>query len=400
VRTMPPRVMFGDVLARIYSLDARTGELQWSHKLDDHPHATMTGSPALRDGTAYVPISSLEVTSAGDPNYPCCSFRGKVVALDAWSGEERWRAFSIAEPAKEVGRTSAGTTTLAPSGAPIWNSPTIDTKRGVLYVGTGQNYSSPQSATSDALLAFRLTDGKMLWSKQTLANDVWNVGCMMQNNPNCPPENGPDVDFGAGTILTTLPNGKDVILAGQKNGVVYAFDPDRQGAILWQTRVGRGGIQGGVHFGMALEGARLLVPISDMTDGRDGRPVDGPPRPGLYALDAVTGKVLWATPADNQCGAKPFCDPGISAAITATQGVAFAGHMDGRFRAYDTATGAVLFEKETHASFQTVSGAAASGGSFGGGGSAVRDGYVVVNSGYGMYFHMPGNVLLAFGPKN
>jgi polyvinyl alcohol dehydrogenase (cytochrome) len=399
VRTMPPRVMFGDLIGRVYSVEALTGHLAWSAKVDDHPHATLTGTPRIDGGMAYIPVSSLEVTSAGDPNYPCCSFRGAVVALDAWSGDVSWRAYSIEAPPTEVRKTRLGTPVLAPSGAPVWNSPVVDRKRGLLYVGTGENYSSPGTTTSDAILAFHLSDGKLAWSRQTTANDVWNVACMMKDNPNCPPENGPDVDFGAGVMLTTLPSGKDILIAGQKNGVVYAFDPDRQGDKLWQTRVGRGGIQGGIHFGMAMEGTRVYAPVSDMTDGRDGRPVDGPPRPGLYALDAASGKPLWATPANDVCRSRPFCDPGISAAISAAPGLVFAGHMDGRFRAYDGDTGAVLFEFDTTQELTTVSGAKARGGSFGGAGPAIRDGYVVVNSGYGLYFHMPGNVLLAFGPK-
>lgn len=394
-RTRSPRVFFGDVLGRLYSVDARTGQLAWSLKVDDHPNATLTGTGTIHEGVIYQPVSSLEVTSAADPAYECCRFRGSVVAVDAWSGEQRWKAYSIPREPRAVGKTAVGTTILAPSGAPIWNSPTIDARRGVLYVGTGENYSSPANDTSDALLAFRLADGKLLWSQQMVKGDAWNVACMIKDNPNCPVENGPDVDFGAGTILAKLPSGREILLAGQKNGVVYALDVDRNGRVLWQTRVGRGGIQGGVHFGMALEDQTVFVPISDMKDEHDGRPAR-PGKPGLYALDIATGAQRWGTPADDVCGTLQFCDPGISAAITATPGLVFAGHMDGRFRAYDSRTGKVVFEYDSRQEVETVSGARARGGSFGGAGAVVRDGYVVVNSGYGLYFHMPGNVLLAF----
>ncbi len=391
----PPRVFFGDVVGRLYSIDARTGQLAWSLKVDDHPNATLTGTGALHDGVIYQPVSSLEVTSAADPAYECCRFRGAIVAVDAWTGEQRWKTYSTPQEPREVGKTRIGTRIFAPSGAPIWSSPTIDAKRGLLYVGTGQNYSSPANETSDALLAFRLSDGKLLWSRQMTQGDAWNVACMIRDNPNCPVENGPDVDFGAGTILATLPSGKDVLLAGQKNGVVYALDVDAQGAILWQARVGRGGIQGGVHFGMALADQTVFVPISDMKDEHDGR-TQPPGKPGLYALDVATGSERWSSPAEDVCGELRFCDPGISAAITATPGLVFAGHMDGRFRAYDASSGKVLFEYDSKREVQTVSGSRARGGSFGGAGAAVRAGYVVVNSGYGLYFHMPGNLLLAF----
>ena len=396
IRTLPPRVFFGDVIARVYSLEAATGKLQWSVKVDEHPNATLTGTPTFHNGVIYVPVSSLEVTTAADAKYECCKFRGAIVALDAWSGRQLWKSYTIVEVPKPVKTLANGTRVFAPSGAPIWNSPTIDVKRGVLYVGTGENYSSPANDKSDALIAFRLKDGKQVWSQQFYKGDAWNVACMMQDNPNCPVENGPDIDFGAGTILASLPSGKDILVAGQKNGFVYGIDLDTHGKTLWKIKLGRGGIQGGIHFGMALEGTRVYAPISDMKDGRDGRPVTGPPTPGLNAVDIVTGKLLWSKPADDVCGSLAFCDPGISAAVTAIPGVLFAGHMDGRFRAYDGTNGQVLFEFDAKQPIKTVSGSVAHGGSFGGGGAAVRDGYVAVSSGYGLYLHMPGNVLLVF----
>jgi polyvinyl alcohol dehydrogenase (cytochrome) len=395
-----PRAYFGDLVARAYAVDALTGKLAWSSKLDDHPHATLTGTPAFHDGRVYFPISSLEVTSAADPAYECCTFRGAIAAVDGKTGAQLWKAYSIANPPRETGRTRLGTRVLGPSGAPIWNSPTIDAKRGVLYAGTGENYSTPADESSDALLAIRLSDGVVLWKRQLTRNDAWNVACMMKDNPNCPRENGPDVDFASGAILARTRSGQDLLLAGQKNGAVYALDPDRQGEVVWQVKVGRGGVQGGVHFGMALDGERLFVPISDMADGHDGRVYDSPPRPGLYALDIATGKTLWSTPADNVCAGRAFCDPGISAATTVAGAVVIAGHMDGRVRAYDASNGTVVWQQDSAREFETVSGAKASGGSIGGAGAAVRDGYVVINSGYGVYFHMPGNVLLTFGPKS
>jgi polyvinyl alcohol dehydrogenase (cytochrome) len=387
---------FGDVIARVHALDAKTGKELWNIKVDDHPNATITGSPTFHDGVLYVPVSSLEVTSAADAKYECCKFRGAVVAIDTHTGKVVWKAHTITEEPAPVRTASSGTRVFAPSGAPVWNAPTIDARRGVLYVGSGENYSSPANDRSDAVLAFNLKDGKLVWAHQMLAGDAWNVACMMKGNANCPGENGPDVDVAAGTILTSLPAGKEILLAGQKNGVVYAIDPDAQGKVLWQTRVGRGGIQGGVHFGMALEGQRLFVPISDLKDGHDGRHYDMPGRPGLYALNPADGKVLWSTPAEDVCNGRNFCDPGISAAVTAIPGVVLAGHMDGVLRAYDSATGKVIWKYDSTTGVKTVSGTTAHGGSFGDGGPVVRDGYVAVNAGYGLYFHMPGNVLLVF----
>ncbi len=396
-----PLAYFADIIARVYAVDAITGELRWVVKADSHPNATVTGAPVLYDGRLYVPVSSLEVTSAADPAYPCCSFRGSVLALDAASGKTAWKAYTIDEPPVEVGKTRAGTPILSPSGAPVWNSPTIDVERGLLYVGTGENYSSPANDRSDALLAFELATGKLVWHRQKTAGDAWNVACMMLDNPNCPVENGPDVDFGASTIVARDVQGRELLLAGQKSGDVFALDIAAAGKPVWRNKVGRGGIQGGVHFGMALDGQRLFVPISDMRDEHvEGKVYDEEARPGLYALDVATGALLWSQPADDVCRGRQFCEPGISAAITAIPGAVLAGHMDGRLRAYDSSSGQVLWEYDSTVPVRTVDGTTASGGSFGGGaGPIVQDGMLFAASGYGIYFHMPGNVLLAFATR-
>lgn len=393
-----PRLFFGDLFGRVYALDAKTGALLWSQRMDDHPNATITATPTLHDGRLYVAVSSLEVTSAADPAYPCCTFRGAVVALDAASGDRIWKNYSIPEAPKQHSTTSVGTPVLGPSGAPFWNSPMIDPKRGQLYVGSGENYSSPADGHSNAVFAFDLATGKKRWHLQTLANDAWNVACMMADNPNCPAENGPDLDYSASPLLIDLGDGKDILVAGQKTGMVYGINPD-DGAILWRTRAGRGGTQGGIHFGMAAAGTTVFVPMNDMEDARDGRVFKGEAMPGLSALDAVTGDILWHNRAPKSyCeGRGEFCDPGISAVVTAMPGVVFAGHLDGVLRAYDQASGDIIWSDDTLVERTTVTGAQAHGGGMSGPGVAIGDGHVVANSGYGLYFHMPGNMLLVYG---
>lgn len=391
-----PHLFFGDIIGNVYAVDPLTGKLQWRRKVGTHADATLTGTPALHGGTLYVPVSSLEEATAAATHTPCCTFRGSVVALDASTGALRWRTYTIPSVPHVVGKTRIGVDILAPSGAPVWNSPTVDARRGVLYVATGDNYTSPADHMSDAVIAMRLSDGRIMWHRQLLADDAWNVACMFKGNPNCPRQDGPDADFGASVILTTLPDGRQMLLAGQKSGVVYGLDPDARGRVKWIRRVGRGGVQGGVEFGMTAYGGRVFVPISDMKNGHDGRTYHSAPRPGLYALDAATGKILWSRPATDFCHGRPFCDPGIAAAVTSTPGVVFAGHLDGMLDAYAARSGKVLWRFNALRKFKTVSGAIGSGGSFDGPGAVVRDGYVVINSGYGLYFHMPGNVLLAF----
>lgn len=390
------RLFFGDFLGRAYALDAFTGKEIWRTKVDDHPNATITGTPTLGGGRLYVPVSSLEVTSAADPSYACCTFRGAVVALDPLSGATLWKTHTIPEPPSQHAVTSVGTPVLGPSGAPVWTPPAYDSKRDWIFIGSGENYSSPADENSDALFAIDAKTGAKIWRRQFTKGDAWNVGCMM-GNENCPAENGPDVDLSAAPVLVTA-DGKDLVIAGQKSGVAYGLDASN-GEVLWERRLGHGGTQGGVHFGMAADGETVFVPIVDMADTHDARVYDkSRSGAGVHGVDALTGAVKWSNIADNVCDGRQFCDPGVSAAATSVPGAVFAGHLDGRLRAYDSKTGEVIWSFDTTKPVKTVSGETASGGSMSGPGAAIADGHVVANSGYGLYFHMPGNVLLVFAP--
>lgn len=396
-----PKVFFGDLFGKVYALDALTGKLLWSKRADDHPSSTITGTPLYVEGKVIFPVSSLEVVPAAEKTYPCCTFRGSALALDANSGKTVWQFFPIPEVPKRLGKNSAGTETFGPSGAPVWISPTLDRKRGVVYIGSGENYSSPADRNSDAIFAVDISTGKRVWQRQTISNDAWNVACMMANNPNCPKESGPDFDHSSSILLVDLPSGKQILVAGHKTGNVYALDPDAQGRLIWQTKVGRGSIQGGVHFGMAVEGTTLYVPINDMNNTRNGETLDAAAaRPGMHAIDLATGKLRWSKVQPNICGAqRPFCDPGVSAPVTALPGAVIAGHLDGHIRAYARRDGKVLWDVDTAREFSTVNGMKARGGGMSGAGAAVGNGYVAINSGYGLYFHEPGSVFLVFGPR-
>ena len=386
---------FGDVLGYVYALNAATGAEVWRQRADDHPNATITGAPSLHEGRLYVPVSSLEVSLAVDPAYECCTFRGSVVAYDAATGQQLWKTYTITEPARVQSQNRAETDMYGPSGAVVWNSPAIDAKRRQLYVGTGENMSSPATLTSDAIFAMDLDDGAVNWVFQATANDVWNTACDTENDHSCPPEGGPDFDFGAAVMLLTTSAGQDLAVGGQKSGWVHALDPD-DGSLVWQTRVGRGGIQGGVHFGMAAAGDRLFVPISDMLDGRE---YDMPGKPGLHALDIRNGERLWYAPAADLCAGREFCHPGISQAATVANGVVYVGGMDGMARAHDMETGEVLWQLDTTGEFLTTSGETTRGGSLGGAaGPIVHGGALLLSSGYGLYNHMAGNLLLLLAP--
>lgn len=390
-----PRAFFGDIAGNVYAIDAFSGQEIWRVRADEHPHTTITGSPRLFEGRVYVPLSSSEWASAADPGYECCTFRGGVAAFDARDGRLVWRSYTIAETPKLTGeRTSVGTARRGPAGAPVWNSPTIDPKRRRLYIGTGEGYTSPAADTSDAVLAFDLDTGAKLWHYQSIPHDAWNMACFIGGGPNCPEEDGPDHDIGAPPILASLKDGSETLLVGQKSGHVFALDPD-DGRLIWRERPGRGGFIGGVHWGMAFDGDTLFVPMADTTlTGKE----PGEPRPGLHALDPATGAVRWYARNYDICppSAKPACDPGLSAPATAIPGVVFAGALDGHLRAYDAATGEILWQDNTVREYHASNGIRGQGGGLSSAGPLVIDGHVVTNSGYLFGGRMPGNVLLVY----
>lgn len=395
VKSEQPTLFFGDFNANAYAIDATTGALIWKVAVGDHEAATITGSPKLYKDTLYVPVSSREWASAADPEYECCTFRGNVVALNKADGTMQWRGHVVPdEPVKTDRSNAVGIPIWNPAGAPVWNSPTADTRRGRLYMGTGEAYTSPAVNTSDAIVAMDMENGELIWAYQGTEGDAWNMACVIEDKTNCPEENGPDFDFGAPPVMITTAEGQDILLAGQKSGMVHALDAET-GALLWKKRIGLGGFAGGVHWGMASDGKLLYAPNAD-TDFYGHW--EGERKPGMYGIEPTTGEFVWFTPAPDTCpeGTKPACDPGLSAAPTSMVGVVFAGGFDGVLRAYDSTDGTVIWEVNTVQDYETVNGDIARGGTIESDGPVIANGKVFVNSGYLYGGRMAGNVLLVY----
>ncbi|TNF04566.1 MAG: dehydrogenase [Sphingomonadales bacterium] len=390
-----PKLFFGDVLGNVYGVDALTGKQLWRVKADSHRAATITGSPAIHGATLFVPVSSLETGSAEDKSYACCTFRGSVVAFDTATGKQKWQAFTVEKPASVVGKTDAGVDILAPSGAPVWGSPTVDAKRGLVYFGSGENYSSPADDNSDAIFAVDMKTGARRWSQQLIRNDAWNNSCLYKGHPNCPTQRGMDTDIASSPMLMNA-GGKQILVAGSKSGDVFALDPDKNGALLWQTKVGRGSLLGGVHFGMSSEGNALYVPIYDSRTTPHGATYPDAGFPGVSLIDATNGRIVWRAKPTSDCHDRPMCEEGISAATTAIPGAVLAGGINGWMRAYDRSNGNVIWEVDTARDYKSVNGATATGASMSGPGPAVYKGHLIFNSGYGFAFKMPGNALLVY----
>jgi polyvinyl alcohol dehydrogenase (cytochrome) len=382
-------VYFVDSQGYVYALNADTGAQIWRTRVEDHPMVRGTGALTLHDGTLFVPMTGIgEAMSGANPEYECCTFRGSMTALDAKTGAERWKTYTIPR-AERRGTSSAGKPLYGPAGVGIWNAPTVDVKRGVIYSGTGPAYAGDDPPTTDAVLAFDIQTGEIVWAQQYTV-DVWLNNCDggAAANANCPETNGPDIDFSASPILTVNSAGKDVIVIPQKSGMAYALDPDNEGATLWSYRAGPGGPVGGV-WGSAVEEDRMYVAVGGYFNEETG---------GIHAIDIDTGERIWYTPPQPLLCSPPgpTCSATQAAAVTAVPGAVFSGSADGGLRAYAADDGEVLWTFDANRTFETVNGVEARGASFDGPGPVVAGGMMYVLSGDAGFVGRAGNVLLAF----
>ena len=414
-------LVFADSLATVFAVDPATLDIVWQTPARLFDKSVITGTISYDNNRLFVPISSYEVAVSGSPSHICCKSHGGVIALDASNGDELWQWHST-ENASLQGLNADGQEQYGPSGAVVWTTPAVDTKRNRIYFGTGENLSHPATDTSDSIIALDMDSGKLAWRFQAIEGDVWNASCL-NNGANCPENAGGDFDFGASVILTQLPDGSDVLLAGQKSGEVFALSPDPgtpDGEVLWRNRVSLGTTNGGIHWGMAASGQRVIVPVSDPERDRAGYT----PRPGLYALDIASGETLWAKPVERACEFDPEKRPliglaamragkkqtleeqyacsfyyGLSSAATVTPQLAFSAGLDGRIRAYDIDSGEILWQTETAVPFDATNGIQGHGGAIDVAGQVVADGWLYVFSGYSMFGQLPGNMLLAYRVK-
>jgi len=390
---------FGDQTGNLYALDAAAGTVVWKARVDDLPITRISGSPTFHNGRLYVPAASGEEAAGSVPTYECCHFRGSVSAFNAADGKRLWKTYTIPEEPKPTTKNKVGTQLWGPSGAPVWSSPAIDTRRNALYFTTGNSYSDPATDASDSFFALDLDTGKVLWHRQMTKDDAYISACRLPDKTNCPSVNGPDFDFSSSPILVNLPNGKRALVAGQKSGIVHALDPDKNGEIVWQTRVGLGGTMGGVQWGSAADAQNVYVANSDigriMLTYSNFTDADSKRGGGMYALKLETGEKVWFAP-PSDCGTRVRCSPAQSAAVSAFPGIAFSGSVDGHMRAYSTTDGKVLWDYDTERPYETVNGVEARGGSIDGPGPAIGGGMIFFNSGYHTAGGQPGNVLLAF----
>jgi polyvinyl alcohol dehydrogenase (cytochrome) len=404
-----PLLVFSGLDSTVHAVDPRTGKALWTKPVGSYSYSMTTGTPSILKDRVIVPVAQFEIMVAADNKYECCTNHGYILSLDPKTGAQQWRYDTMPEATKQRDRGD-GKPLLGPSGAPIWNSPVVDEKRGRIFFGTGESNSPPAHTTTNAIISIDLKTGKEKWSFHATPSDIFNSGCGLKSNPkllNCtsaPETVFRDVDFGASVILGKGSDGKELLYAGQKSGSVWAFNPDT-GKVVWRTALGTGSPLGGVHWGIAYDDNILYAPISNV-----GVPIpgewDGDPsiKPGLYALDGKTGKIKWQFNPEPPAGTAPsprgFRGAAFSTAPAVIDGAVVAAALDGTLYVLDKKTGKQLWSFKSARDYDGVNGVKGKGGAIDSNSITAANGLLLVNSGYGMFGQAGGNVLLAFKPKS
>ncbi len=370
--------------AFLMAINKNTGELIWKTKLDDHPNAIITQSPAIYGNRIFVGVASLEEgLPSADPNYKCCTFRGSMTAVDLTAGKILWKTYTVPDNGGQPGGYSGG---------PIWGStPSIDPKRNSVYVATGNNYNVPQTEQDcianastpseqsqclnpdnhlDSIMAFNLDTGAIEWARRLQEYDAFNQACFPGNDPtNCPDPSGEDYDFAQAPMLFTVKKAgkrRDLVGAAQKSGIFWALDPDT-GEVVWSQIFGPSGSYA-AQWGSATDGQQIYVgnlnsEFKEYTLQPSGETITG----GSWsALDAATGKIIWQTSAGGK----------VEAPMTVANGVVYAGSMAAgpganNMYALDAKTGKILWRFNSGGSVHA--------------GAAVVNGTVYWGSGYRRY---------------
>ena len=397
---------FGDYMGYVTAVNAETGEQLWSVRPDDHPAAKITGPPVLDPspgGHLYVGVSSWAQIPAARVTYECCTFQGSVSALDLATGERIWKTYTMSERPRPLRQNSAGTQLYGPSGAAVWNAPTLDLEHRTLYSTTGTCYISEffddpigfDDGTCVSVMAFNLDTGARLWWTQLVPNDRHGGGCgttAEERRLNCPGfVDDPDDDPSGSPLLVRLADGRRAIIQGQESGRVTALDPDNRGAVLWVSQAADRMSPSDAGFGGAYDGEYYFKP-QPHANGTGS----------IAALRPEDGSRAWYTelakPTDCENPEETMtCHSGNWAAASAITGAVFTGSRSGVLRSYSTEDGGIVWEFDTAREFDTVNGVAGFGGGFGGAAPSIVDGMLYVGSGYAILGNAPGNVILAFG---
>jgi polyvinyl alcohol dehydrogenase (cytochrome) len=376
----PALIYAADFNGYVYAVNAATGEALWQTRVGTNAFFHfVTGGMQYDQGKLFVPVSSKEVLATVIVPGACCSSHGMLVALDAASGAIVWRYHTTADALQTV----VPDFRVGPNGAPVWSTPTLDSKRRAIYIGTGENYTEPATATSDSIISLDMDTGEVNWVFQARANDTWNGNCEIPDSQRCPDPAGHDFDFGAAPIL--LEDG-DTLIAGDKGGVVYSIQAET-GALNWSNKISKGSTLGGIHWGMAVDARRVYAAATDFhIDKATGSVADLIPgaKPGIYALNLKTGALEWEIHPTHLF--EGLTSPSLySASLSVSNDLLFAGSLDGIVRAFATQDGSEKWALDTKVAFTDINGVAGHGGTIDSVGVVVAGDGLLINSGYNTF---------------
>lgn len=367
-------VLFGDDSSTVFALNASTGVELWQTNVESHVMSRITAAPTVHEGTVYIPISSLEDPLTHDENHFCCSGRGGIAAIALRTGELLWKKEHITQPlislkpelqdhdltgqelqSKESlgAEHGGGQFQQGPAGASTYTPLTIDVGRGLVYASTAEEYGFTGASGPYSVIAYDLKTGDRAWQQSLLPAKAERSRICSTRETDC----RNFFSMGTSVVLHPLSEKKDVLVVGQKSGMVHALDPDNGGKLLWSTQVADGGDLGGIMYGLASDSKKIYVPVSDV-DSPTGRFTGS-----LVALDPMSGDIVWRTnspkPACNW--ERSNCIAGQVAAVTVVSDMVLTGFWDGYLRIYAASDGRLLREIDTAIEHPAVNGVATGG---------------------------------------
>lgn len=382
-------LFIGDLNGNMMGIDAKTGDLRWLTELDPNPNTIVTASPVLLGRTLYI------VTSSAGGGVARATFRGSVVALDATTGRILWQTFMLPDNGGVAGGFAGGA---------FVNSPTIDTKHGLVIAAAGQLYAQPTPVTEclaaaadqwdeacfpsgaffNSVVALDLRTGAPRWSFRGAGPDARRLGCGDTPVAWCPAweDNFSTWDFAGASAnvfdVRIAGRRRTVVGIGQKSGVYWLFDA-RRGRLLWATLVGHGDDPGGIQWGTAVDERRIYAAIGHFRNAVPYTLASGETTTGgsWAALDPATGRIEWQV-------ADPLLAPDL-AALSVANGVLYAGSMaptGDQMYALDARDGSILWRFPAGGSVVA--------------GPAIVDGVVYWGSGYARTGGVGNNKFYAF----
>lgn len=356
------------------ALNRLTGYELWVRQVESHKYAVITAAPYVHRNRVYFGVASIEESTATDPAYNCCTFRGSVAALNPTTGAVIWKTYTLPDNNGQAGLYSGGS---------VWGSNfAFDDSRNTITIGTGNLYTAPPAVVqcqldtqnitstirnpcrydrdySDSILSLDQDLGFIVSVRYADLTDAWVVSCGLSLfgipfipplGYNCPQRAGPDFDFGQAPLFIpgsqNTVNSQDMFVIGQKAGLLWGVSASSL-LVDWIANAGGKGAAGGMEFGSTTDGSSRVFYTDSNSGGASYTLKNGTntTEAHLGAVDMKTGAILWQT----------TIGPGrlLHHAISYTPGIVWSGmvdffssssgHPQTMMMALDANTGAILY---------------------------------------------------------